>query len=438
MKISLIQSIGFFSLLPCVIGSVYNNDPYPAMPSNSTSDCFEIDASYPYGEADYEEGEVFKQVAAASAEDCQAECVVLSPEECSWWTHWENGDCFLKSKRTGKEQSVGATSGPRNCVEACIDPRQGWAVWNTCGGTDCYEMDVYFDAHVLGTVLQTGGPSACSAACNTVDPCLFWTWVRSSNDCLLKSGDSGRRSYTGAISGARGCTNQFPDSRGNLRRRMLDQPAPEDPEELVEGIEPDTEEEFGTDEDTARDFLNSIHQEEGAPLQWAAFFAKMNQDISEESMTPEFLATVLATWNQWVWSLTASEVAANFDQVLEEPAKPNGSFDIEPFTEFHEDYADDPNAAIFIMAMSQLRDLVNEFVMSVRSEDPAEALQQAPVEVKNRIFEAVKRTFVSAPDANGNISVNNLIMDHDAGDVLFALHYFTCPSEALCSWTIPR
>ena len=80
----------------------------------------------------------------------------------------------------------------------------------------CFEEDTDFYGNDVGHQHNIKNPKACQTLCQNNSDCNFWTY--SGFRCYLKSADSERRPYPGAISGPK-----FPISNMGARSCMYHQ-----------------------------------------------------------------------------------------------------------------------------------------------------------------------------------------------------------------------
>ena len=77
---------------------------------------------------------------------------------------------------------------PRNMIPGC---------------TVEYNIDYY--GNEIRNYSGVGTSKACADLCASTDGGLFWTWNPASRKCFVKSSDSGRHQYSGAVSGNKQC-----------------------------------------------------------------------------------------------------------------------------------------------------------------------------------------------------------------------------------------
>ena len=120
-----------------------------------------------------------------------------SRERCSHWTWVDSagiGECCVKTSDAGKVKREGYISGSK-----------------ACGA--CEEMNTDFTGNDIDAVLDVPSWEQCSHICKQRSDCSAWTWVGDDytldsdiiHKCHLKSGDSGRETVEGVISGSSDC-----------------------------------------------------------------------------------------------------------------------------------------------------------------------------------------------------------------------------------------
>ena len=68
------------------------------------------------------------------------------------------------------------------------------------------EGDINYPGHDIGQHIQLESQQACAEHCVSVEGGLFWTYSYSTNNCYVKSSDSGRRTQGGGlVSGTQAC-----------------------------------------------------------------------------------------------------------------------------------------------------------------------------------------------------------------------------------------
>jgi len=218
-----------------------------------------------------------------------------------------------------------------------------------------------------------------------------------------------------------------------------------------------------TDEDLVSQFLTTIRENEKEPVTWKGLRRKVEDEIPLRLWSAKFMADIYLTWNTLVWKQDIHTVRKNLKQVMieiqDEDDRDTGDdededvyFDIEPFHKFELKYASTPDAQGLISAMNGLRDTINEYVgsrgdsdinrnsNSPPNDEPFLGQSRDGVDVSHHNMEAKKaiysglRAALALCSQPGDPLLQLLVNNLDATYVLFALHYFTCPTMEECLW----
>ncbi|PHJ21681.1 pan domain protein [Cystoisospora suis] len=165
-----------------------------------SSSCFERDVDYEGFDVDKSES---GKVPGAWA--CQLLC--QQHADCSFFS-WvqESKNCYLKSAsaadaKKSDSTTIGMISGPKVCEASDAQPR-----------ALCFENNVDYAGYDVAK-LECGNVAtarACQLICRRRRDCFYFSWVRETKNCYLKSASAlnGRRSdstTTGIVSGPRDC-----------------------------------------------------------------------------------------------------------------------------------------------------------------------------------------------------------------------------------------
>lgn len=207
-------------------------------------------------DTDYSGYDIDYRANVGSSGDCQNIC--RDHPDCYWFTFKESTDeCLLKNLDWGETSSNGAISGPQECDDNafghCLPHEQCYeggccaqgSSCNTCpygyetnndecagkgnrickydsGFPGCSEIDTDYYGNDISSVSGLYSANRCQEACLEHSECSWFTYHLESQECFLKTSESGRGDRSNVISGPAACDADPPSYRRCLPHQKCD------------------------------------------------------------------------------------------------------------------------------------------------------------------------------------------------------------------------